>query len=46
MKSTEPWSDEYYIFNIEEALERTGFEHVVTTETDPRHRGIFATKPL
>jgi ubiquinone/menaquinone biosynthesis C-methylase UbiE len=46
MKSTEPWSDQYYVFNIEAALSRAGFTNVHTTDTDPRHRGIFATKPL
>ena len=45
MKSTEPWSDEYYTFEVEAALRSVGFEGLVTTETDPRHRTIMARKP-
>jgi ubiquinone/menaquinone biosynthesis C-methylase UbiE len=45
MKSTEPHSDEYYAFNVEQALRDAGFSEVVTVETDPRHRGAFALKP-
>jgi ubiquinone/menaquinone biosynthesis C-methylase UbiE len=45
MKSTEPWSDEYYVFSIENALSEAGFVHVETVNTDPRHRAIFARKP-
>jgi ubiquinone/menaquinone biosynthesis C-methylase UbiE len=45
MKSTEPWSDDYYTFNIEAALQDIGFEHRVTVESDPRHRTIIARKP-
>ena len=45
MKSTEPWSDEYYTFNIEESLKNIGFDYKITTESDPRHRTIIALKP-
>lgn len=45
MKSTEPWSDDYYTFNIEAALAAIGYQNVMTTETDPRHRAILAQKP-
>ncbi len=45
MKSTEPWSDDYYTFDIEAALAATGFEDVTTVSTDPRHRAIAAIKP-
>ena len=45
MKSTEPWSDDYYTFDIESALADIGFQHIVTKETDPRHRAILARKP-
>ncbi len=45
MKSTEPWSDDYYTFDIESALVDIGFQTVVTCETDPRHRAILAQKP-
>lgn len=44
MKSTEPWSDEYYLFNIEEALQKVGFSAPVTIASDPRHRTIIARK--
>jgi ubiquinone/menaquinone biosynthesis C-methylase UbiE len=46
MKSTEPWTDDYYTFDIEAALVDLGFESPITTETDPRHRAIAARKPL
>jgi ubiquinone/menaquinone biosynthesis C-methylase UbiE len=44
MKSTEPWSDEYYTFNIEETLRKVGFNTPVTVASDPRHRTIVARK--
>ena len=44
MKSTEPWSDQYYTFNVEEALEEIGFDHLVTVASDPRHRTIIGKK--
>jgi ubiquinone/menaquinone biosynthesis C-methylase UbiE len=45
MKSTEPWSDEYYTFDLEAALAAAGFEPAVTVPSDPRHRTIVARKP-
>ncbi|MDB9528921.1 class I SAM-dependent methyltransferase [Oscillatoria sp. CS-180] len=45
MKSTEPWSDDYYTFDIEAALADIGYQHITTAETDPRHRAILAQKP-
>ncbi|MEM6716303.1 MAG: class I SAM-dependent methyltransferase [Cyanobacteria bacterium P01_D01_bin.6] len=45
MKSTEPWSDDYYTFDIESALDELGYQKVTTYETDPRHRAIVAQKP-
>ncbi len=45
MKSTEPWSDDYYTFDVESALQEAGFENVVTVASDPRHRTIIARKP-
>lgn len=45
MKSTEPWSDDYYTFNVEAALESVGFEQVKTVASDPRHRTILGHKP-
>lgn len=45
MKSTEPWSDDYYTFNIEAAMQSIGFEHITTVASDPRHRTILGRKP-
>jgi ubiquinone/menaquinone biosynthesis C-methylase UbiE len=45
MKSTEPWSDDYYTFDIEAALQAVGFAPPVTVASDPRHRTIVARKP-
>lgn len=45
MKSTEPWSDDYYTFDIEATLETVGFSQAVTVASDPRHRTIIAQKP-
>ncbi|WP_017661081.1 class I SAM-dependent methyltransferase [Baaleninema simplex] len=42
MKSTEPWSDEYYTFDVEATLQKLGFEHLETAPSDPRHRAIVA----
>ncbi len=42
MKSTEPWTDDYYTFDVEAALADAGFEDIVTVESDPRHRTIVA----
>ncbi len=44
MKSTEPWSDDYYTFDLEQALKQAGFKPPVTVPTDPRHRTIVARK--
>ncbi len=44
MKSTEPWSDDYYTFNIEQSLEKAGFKHENTVASDPRHRAIIGIK--
>ncbi|ELR97726.1 class I SAM-dependent methyltransferase [Gloeocapsa sp. PCC 73106] len=44
MKSTEPWSDEYYTFDVVGTLEKVGFKHQSTQSVDPRHRAIIATK--
>jgi ubiquinone/menaquinone biosynthesis C-methylase UbiE len=44
MKSTEPWSDDYYTFNMEAAMQKVGFEHVITIPSDPRHRTIISRK--
>lgn len=45
MKSTEPWSDDYYTLDVEATMQAVGFEHVVTVPSDPRHRTIVGRKP-
>lgn len=35
MKSTEPWSDDYYTFDIEAALQAVGFAPPITVPSDP-----------
>lgn len=45
MKSTEPWSDEYYSFDLEAAMREAGFKEVVTVETDHRHRAVMGIAP-
>lgn len=45
MKSTEPWSDDYYTFDVEAALQAAGFDYKTTVESDPRHRTIIAINP-
>lgn len=45
MKSTEPWSDDYYTFNMEAALQSVGFDYLTTVASDPRHRTILGRKP-
>lgn len=42
MKSTEPWSDDYYTFDMESALIEAGFVRPVTVASDPRHRTLVA----
>ncbi|WP_035992450.1 class I SAM-dependent methyltransferase [Leptolyngbya sp. KIOST-1] len=44
MKSTEPWSDDYYTFDLEVALREAGFETPVMVPSDPRHRTLVARK--
>jgi SAM-dependent methyltransferase len=44
MKSTEPWSDDYYTFDMESALITAGFQPPLTVATDPRHRTLVAFK--
>nr|WP_233219753.1 class I SAM-dependent methyltransferase [Pleurocapsa sp. CCALA 161] len=45
MKSTEPWSDDYYTFDVEAALKKAGFDYQTTITSDPRHRTIIGIKP-
>ncbi len=44
MKSTEPWSDDYYTFDVESTLTQVGFDYKTTIASDPRHRTIIALK--
>ncbi len=44
MKSTEPWSDDYYTFDVEAALKEVGFECKITMASDPRHRTIIGIR--
>jgi ubiquinone/menaquinone biosynthesis C-methylase UbiE len=46
MKSTEPWSDEYYPFDLEACLREVGFASVSMEPSDPRHRTIVARKAV
>jgi ubiquinone/menaquinone biosynthesis C-methylase UbiE len=45
MKSTEPWTDDYYTFDVVTGIKQAGFDRVEMLETDPRHRTILGTKP-
>ncbi|RCJ39219.1 methyltransferase type 11 [Nostoc minutum NIES-26] len=44
-KSTEPWSDDYYTFDIEATLQAVGFCEPITVASNPRHRTIVSRKP-
>ncbi|XP_072958422.1 uncharacterized protein [Typha angustifolia] len=46
MKSTEPFLDEYYLLDLEEALQAVGFVNVKSRLTDPRHRTVTGTVPI
>jgi ubiquinone/menaquinone biosynthesis C-methylase UbiE len=45
MKSTEPWSDDYYTFDVEAAIQEVGFDYQTTIASDPRHRTLIGIKP-
>jgi len=45
MKSTEPWSDEYYVLDMEDSMTGVGFEDYKYVVTDPRHSTYYARKP-
>lgn len=45
MKSTEPWSDEYYSFDLVAAMEEAGFKNVTYVPTDHRHRAVMGIAP-
>ncbi|KAG9455296.1 hypothetical protein H6P81_008200 [Aristolochia fimbriata] len=46
MKSTEPFLDEYYLLDLDQAMRDAGFENVSSVLTDPRHRTVTATVPF
>lgn len=46
MKSTEPWSDQYYGFDLEAEMRKMGLQGVVTEESDPRHRAVMGYLPV
>lgn len=45
MKSTEPWTDFYYCFDLEAEMRKVGLQGVVTEESDPRHRAVMGYLP-
>ena len=45
MKSTEPWSDDYYTFDVAAAMQEIGFVERTIVPSDPRHRAIIGIKP-
>jgi ubiquinone/menaquinone biosynthesis C-methylase UbiE len=42
LKSTEPYLDEYFTLNLEQALVEAGFQQPKVTPNSPRHRTILA----
>jgi hypothetical protein len=42
LKSTEPYLDDYFTFDIESAIESAGFTRPTVTCNSPRHRTIIA----
>lgn len=45
LRSTEPWSDEYSLFDVEACLRHNGFKGVQTFVTDPRNRVVAGVAP-
>lgn len=43
LKSTEPYMDEYFALDIEQALLDAGFDQISITPNSPRHRTVIAT---
>jgi hypothetical protein len=42
LKSTEPYLDEYFSLDIEQALIKAGFNAPTITSNSPRHRTVIA----
>ena len=43
-KSTEPWLQQYVNMNLENELEKSGFESITVLPNSPRHRTVVAFK--
>ena len=46
LKSTEPFLDAYFAFDLEEELRLAGFDTVTSTPCTPRHRAVLAQVAL
>ena len=45
LKSTEPYLDDYFKFDIAQAMEDAGFQSPTLTQNSPRHRTLIAQRP-
>lgn len=45
MKCTEPFSDQYYMFDMERCFREAGMACVSSVATDPRHRAVMGMVP-
>ena len=45
MKSTEPWSDDYYTMDMQGGMAKAGFVNTRSVLMDPRHRIVLGMKP-
>ena len=45
MKSSEPWSDEFYSLNLEAAVADAGFGAVRTVAVNTSHHAVLARLP-
>jgi len=46
LKSTEPWLDQFYTFDVAAAMTEIGFDYQATIPSDPRHHAIVGIKPI
>jgi len=42
LKSTEPYLDQYFSLDLEQAIAKSGFKNMVITANSPRHRTVIA----
>jgi ubiquinone/menaquinone biosynthesis C-methylase UbiE len=42
LKSTEPYLDQYFSLDLEQAIAKSGFKNIVITANSPRHRTVIA----